>query len=412
MKVLTYTFLLTLLLSISYAASAQKHLLVLKSTQNKLSIREGQSFHKDAWTISSADKPDIFVSQHFKGKERIVFYSDIDSAAFWVKPQRNYDFVVVVNGRDSAYTRISTYPDKRPTLVPKLFFTRAPHSSPGPDTILFRVDKTFGIHVQGRLNDSEPLDFLFDTGAGVLVITAAAANQKVRLKQDGQATNTGADGKRSVLTSSGNVLQIGGLTWRATSLMTIDYQGVKGIDFDGVLGWVAFENKVVEIDYEHNYLVIHDKLPIVGPDYSQLEMKIRNGIPFVKCLLTFNGQQQEGWFDLDTGSDGWLVVGQQFAASASMTGNLKRLGAAYTSGSAGGQVAQTVFSLPTLTLGRYQLYQLPIYVNEKDPVGGAIPENIGTQILKRFNLLLDFSTNLLYIKPNKFLYSPIKEFKN
>lgn len=409
-KALKYPLLLLLLLSLSHVASAQKRLLVLKSTQNKLSIREGQSFYKGTWSVSSSEKPDIFVSQHIKDKERIVFYSDIDSVAFWVKPQRTYDFVVVVNGRDSAYTRISTYPDKRPTLVPKLVFTRAPRRSAGSDTIPFRLDRTFGIHLQGRLNGSEPLDFLFDTGAGVLVLTAEAANRKVQLKQDGQAMNTGADGKRSVPTSSGNTLQVGGLTWRSASLMTIDYQGVKGIDFDGIVGWVAFEDKIVEIDYEHTYLVIHNKLPTLGPDHSRLEMRIRNGIPFVKCLLTVNGQQQEGWFDLDTGSDGWLVVGQQFAASAGLTGSLQHLGTANTSGSAGGQVTQTVFSLPTLTLGKYQLYQLPLYVNEKDPIGGAIPENIGTQILKRFNLLLDFTTNQLYIKPNKYLYSPIKEF--
>jgi predicted aspartyl protease len=409
-KTLKHTLLLLLLLSLPCAASAQKRLRVLKATQNKLSIREGQSFYKNAWNVSNTVKPDIFISQHLKGKERIVFYSDIDSIAFWVKPQRTYDFVVVVNGRDSAYTRISTYPNKRPSLVPKLVFTRVPRRPTGPDTIPFRLDKTFGIHVQGRLNGSEPLDFFFDTGASVLVLTAEAANQKVRLKQDGQAVNTGTGGKRSVPTSSGNVLQVGGLTWRSASLMTIDYHGVKGIDFDGILGWVAFEDKIVELDYEHGYLVIHDKLPMLGPDYSQLEMKLLNGIPFIKCLLTVQGQQQEGWFDLDTGSDGWLVVGQQFAVSTGLTRSLQRRGTAHASGSAGEPVAQAIFSLPTLTLGNYQLYQLPLYVNEQDPVGGAIPENIGTQILKRFNLLLDFSANHLYIKPNKYLYSPTKEF--
>lgn len=409
MNALKYPFLLSLLLSLPFVAHAQKRLQVLKSTQHKLSIREGQSFYKNAWNVSSMVKPDVFVSQHLKDKERIVFYSDIDSVAFWVKPQRTYDFVVV-NGRDSAYTRISTFPDKRPSLVPKLVFTRAPRRVAGPDTIPFRLDKTFGIHMQGRLNGSEPLDLLFDTGAGVLVLTAEAANQKVRLRQDGQAVNTGTGGKRSVPTSSGNVLQVGGLTWRSASLMTLDYQGVKGIDFDGIVGWVAFEDKVVELDYEHTYLVIHDKLPTLGPDYSQLEMKLSNGIPFIKCLLTAHGQQQEGWFNLDTGSDGWLVVGQQFAATTGLTGSLQRRGTAHASGSAGEPVAQAIFSLPTLTLDKYQLYQLPLYVNEQDPVGGAIPENIGTQILKRFNLLLDFQSNHLYIKPNKYLYSPTKEF--
>ncbi len=67
-----------------------------------------------------------------------------------------------------------------------------------------------------------------------------------------------------------------------------------------------------------------------------------------------------------------------------------------------------MLALPKLKIGSYELYELPLYVNEQDPAGGATAENIGSNILKRFNLLLDFQANRAYLKPNRYLYSPAK----
>ena len=124
--------------------------------------------------------------------------------------------------------------------------------------------------------------------------------------------------------------------------------------------------------------------------------------------MSANGQQSEGWFDLDTGSDGWLVVGQHFAANHGLASGLKRLGSAEASGSTGGVVHQTIVALPKLKVGDYELYQVPLFVNDQDPIGGAIAENMGGMLLKRFNLLLDFRLHRAYLKPNQYLYTPMK----
>jgi len=388
---------------LALAATAQPRLPVLRATQPRLSIREGGALYRDVWGVSSAARPDVFVAQPFTGKQRVVFYSDQDSVAFWVQPRHTYNFVVLVAGQDSAFTQLTTYGGQKPTLVPKLAYTRLRPGARGPDTIRFQLDKNFGMHVQAQVNGSAPLDFLFDTGAGALVLTAAA-RQRVPLRTDGQATNAGADGRRAVPTSSGNVLTLAGLRWPQVSLLTIDYASAA---FDGVLGWVAFENRVVEIDYERRYLVVHERLPTLTADYAPAELQLRNGLPFINCTLTANGQASEGWFDLDTGSDGGLVVGQRFAAAHGLTAGLRRLGTAEASGSVGGVVRQAVVALPKLKIGAYELYQLPLCINEQDPAGGAIPENIGSGILKRFNLVLDFRANRAYLRPNRYLYAPL-----
>jgi hypothetical protein len=59
-------------------------------------------------------------------------------------------------------------------------------------------------------------------------------------------------------------------------------------------------------------------------------------------------------------------------------------------GSAGGTVRQTIVALPTLRLGAYSLAQVPLFINEQDPAGGAVAENIGSALLRRFTMFLDF----------------------
>lgn len=386
-------------------AQGQARLPILRATQPKLSIREGASLYRDVWGVYSVTRPDVFVAQPFKRHQRLVFYSDQDSVVFWVKPRRSYDFVVLVGGRDSAFTRISTAQGAPPTLVPKLVYTRRAPRATGPDTIRFTLDQRFGIHVPGQVNGSAPIDFLFDTGAGAVVLTAALVRQRVPLRQDGHTGNVGADGQRTVATSAGNTLQVAGLRWPNVSLLTIDYPA--GSTFEGVLGWVAFEQKVVELDYEHGYLVLHDRLPALAAAYAPVPLQLRNGIPFVAAMLEANGQRNEGWFDLDTGSDGGLVIGQRFAASHGLPGNLRRLGTASAGGSTGGTVRQTVVALPTLTLGAYSLPPVPLYINDQDPVGGAVAENIGSDLLRRFTWLLDFAAGRAYLKPNPYFAAPL-----
>lgn len=405
MKLLTYPLALVAALLLALAAGAQPRLPVLRATQPRLSIREGGALYRDVWGVSSAARPDVFVAQPFAGKKRVVFYSDQDSVAFWVQPRHTYNFVVLVAGQDSAFTQITTFGGQKPTLVPKLVYTRLRPGAAGPDTIRFQLDKNFGMHVQAQVNGSAPLDFLFDTGAGALVLTAAAARQRVPLRTDGQVLNAGTDGRRAVPTSAGNVLTLAGLRWPQVPLLTIDYAG--GAAFDGVLGWVAFENRVVEIDYERRYLVIHAKLPALAATYAPAELRLRNGIPFIKCTLTAGGQASEGWFDLDTGSDGGLVISQGFAATHNLAAGLRRLGTAEASGSAGGVVRQTIVALPRFAVGGYELYQLPLFINEQDPAGAAPAENIGSSILKRFNWVLDFQAQRAYLQPNRYLYAPV-----
>ncbi len=397
-------FLLFLIVTINLnSVFAQKSLPLLKAIASVVTIKEGDFIYENIWNVSPQARPDVFVPNAFVKEQKITFYSDIDSISFLVKANKKYDFVIVLNGKDSAFTQINTAAGTEPSLTPKLFYsTKTGKNKNGIDTLHFDIGKDNGIHLKGIVNNSDTLDFLFDTGAGMNVITASLINTKVKLKIDGTQDNVGSDGKVNVQHSLRNTIAIGNLTWMNVPLLAIDY---KGFSFDMVLSWVSFENKIVEINYDTKQILLYEKMPSLSSQYSRLDMKMTDGIPSIKGIMVVNEEETEGWFDFDTGSNGNIIIGEKYAAQNSLKNKMENIGQTSSKGSSGLPFKQQRVLLPLLKLGKYYMYNIPVSINEKDPAGVANNENIGNNLLKRFNTIIDFKNNAIYIKPNGLFYS-------
>lgn len=97
--------LLFLLLVITANSYAQK-LPILKSKSTHLDIRDGNELRKGRWNIDPKTKPDIFKSVIDNKYKWVTFISDTDSIRFKVKADGKYQFLVVLNEKDTAYTQI------------------------------------------------------------------------------------------------------------------------------------------------------------------------------------------------------------------------------------------------------------------------------------------------------------------
>ena len=98
--------LLVVLLIIGQSLFAQQKLPIVKATSKIADIRDGAVFKKACWTISPEIKPDVFITTN----KAITFYTDKDSISFKTKPYQKYNFIILLNGKDSAYTQISCIP--------------------------------------------------------------------------------------------------------------------------------------------------------------------------------------------------------------------------------------------------------------------------------------------------------------
>ncbi|WP_372645612.1 transglutaminase-like domain-containing protein [Ancylomarina sp.] len=81
---------------------AQKELPIIKANSSKVDIKDGNNLRKGTWTIVPEANPDIYTTS----AKEVTFYTDIDSISFEIKPNEQYDFIILLNEKDSARTRI------------------------------------------------------------------------------------------------------------------------------------------------------------------------------------------------------------------------------------------------------------------------------------------------------------------
>lgn len=87
---------------------AQERLPIIKATSKQVDIKEDNHLRKNAWVIAPEVNPDVFSTS----AKKVTFYTDIDSISFSVNPEEHYDFVILLNEKDSARTRIIYKPSK------------------------------------------------------------------------------------------------------------------------------------------------------------------------------------------------------------------------------------------------------------------------------------------------------------
>lgn len=100
----------TLLFSIfvGQAIFAQKKSPIIRANSTSVDIKEDNQFRKNAWRIVPEEKLDVYTTS----AKKVTFYTDIDSIFFKIDPKKQYDFIILLNGKDSARTQIKYKPSR------------------------------------------------------------------------------------------------------------------------------------------------------------------------------------------------------------------------------------------------------------------------------------------------------------
>jgi transglutaminase-like putative cysteine protease len=80
----------------------------IKANSKMVSIRDGETFNENAWTISPEINPDIYTTSS-KGKY-VTFYTDLDSLTVKITPTTKLDFIILLNDTIKAVTQIKYVP--------------------------------------------------------------------------------------------------------------------------------------------------------------------------------------------------------------------------------------------------------------------------------------------------------------
>ena len=372
---------------------------LIKANSNKVDIKDGDYFQKEVWNLSPEINPDIYYVVGPVKEKKVIFYTDIDSITVNMQPGHSYDFIILLNGKDSCFTRLVWQSPIKNSGYKK----NCRNCIITSDTIPFTLAEDDRIHIRGKINNSQYLDLVFDTGAYGIILSTRGL-EKANIHFDGTARGMGFGGNTTVRSSSSNLLEIGGVIWDSIPLV----HNAREV-FDGVVGYRIFDNKIVEIDYNKRLIIAHAAPFEVDPLYTKLDMELRNQLPFVKISLLIGNTSITEWFCYDSGNSGTINLDDDFSRKYNLYTDLKKLGESEANGLGPNTIKNQVTILPEFRIGNHKFNEVPAFLelpSGDDNISFCI---LGNEVLQKFNTIIDYQNSYLYLKPNALFSSPLRK---
>lgn len=255
------------------------------------------------------------------------------------------------------------------------------------------------IMVPVRVNGSEPLSFLLDTGYSLTMISPRHA-EALGLKRTGAITIAGIAGNEETDVFTGAKLDLGRATYQPRRVAALP-PGGDSRRRDGVLGSGFFRQFVVEIDLETRKLTLHspDKFTYAGTG-EVCPLSFRNTTPIIEAAVqTPGGSLVKANFEIDTGCTGGLCLGRDFVDQHKLIESDDSTRSSARQG-VGGDARTKVGRLPQLRLGR-QVVAKPTanFFLEGSPVDAGLAGHIGMEVLRQFKVIFDYSRRQMILEP-------------
>jgi predicted aspartyl protease len=263
----------------------------------------------------------------------------------------------------------------------------------------------FGDHIIFKMSvdGSDPLDFIFDSGAGYTVIDEDVADA-LELVKDKVIINQ--DKVRTAIIKHNKIEIDGYLVEKNIKVYSTDLDHLEislGRDFDGIIGYDLMKHHAVRIDYDNNLFEIynHGEHPKKG---KPIAFKMNTAIPTIEGNVVLNnGEPHPGTFYVMTGAGTTMDFNTHYALNYDV---LHKTGEHYS------YVVKSVSKdetkhyeghVKSFSFGTEKFEQMPIGVSQaKSGIQAShkVSGIIGNEILSRYNLEFDLPAKKIYLERN------------
>jgi hypothetical protein len=267
------------------------------------------------------------------------------------------------------------------------------------DTIPLTINEQNTIFVKVIFNEIDTLNLNFDTGTTELILTNNVLKNK--LKSTPKLYNTFYN------------LKIGNTIYE-TKVYDAE---LTGHGTDGRFGWNFFKDKIVEINYDENILIVHSILPEnVKKDkkYTKLSIEFYEDLFLVESEIKQCGVSNKELFLFDTGYQRTVMLDDDLLKQGGFpTEKMEVIKEVLMKGAQGNEIPIITSNLKILKIGKYKLKNVPVQqITTNKPLKNKSIHILGNEVLKRFNLFLDFQNNFVYIAPNHLFNKKYIDEKN
>ena len=261
------------------------------------------------------------------------------------------------------------------------------------------------IIVQAKFDKiAEPFNFILDTGSGAISLdSSTAAEFKIAHIPSGKSIN-GIAGSSEVDYTKNNKLVLPGLTVDSLDFYVNNYDilsSVYGEKIDGIIGYSFMSRYIVEINYDSLYIEVYTPGRIEYPKNGYLLHPLFTALP-IQPLIIKDARTINANFYIDTGAGLCFLMSKQFQDDSLVLKKNRKPVEIQVQG-LGGRKLMMLTIIKQLQIGPYKFRRVPTDILDDEynatsyPFLGGV---IGNDILRRFNVILNYSKREIHLLPN------------
>lgn len=255
------------------------------------------------------------------------------------------------------------------------------------------------IIIKAKLNDAGPYSFLLDSACTIPTLHPELVDE-LKLKRSGRVRINGIAGIERAPTYRDVVFDLGkAAAYKPGRVASIPSERDHSRRRDGVIGSGFFETFVVEFRPEEKVLRLH---PSADFEYSGkgdiVPFRLLQEIPVIEAAIELkNGDILRGEFEVDTGCDSGICLGDHFVKKHSL---VKKLGGKESEKfGIGGRVETADVRIPTFRMGarEFKDAQADLFL-DGSPVDEPLAGHVGMGVLGNGVVIFDYSRKRMIIE--------------
>lgn len=267
------------------------------------------------------------------------------------------------------------------------------------------------IVINVRINDSSPLKLILDSGIRNTIITELEPGDRISINYSDVKDMMGLGGGNHLeaYTSNFNTLKIGKLKLQNKTVYVLqkdvfNLSKHSGSKINGLIGLDFFQDYIVEINYSSRRIRFYKSTSFVEPKgYEMLPITIELQKMFVQLsVLESDSTRKEVKMLIDTGAE----LNAWFQTSTKESVHIPPKWVQGTIGEGlNGLITGKYSHIPQIWFGSFCLKNAIVSFPDSAAINGIVTNSkrdgtIGSQLLRRFNLFIDFNNKKFYFKPN------------
>lgn len=276
--------------------------------------------------------------------------------------------------------------------------------------------------VKAKINRSTPLNLILDSGIKHTLISELFEDDNVPLNYTDTVTMQGLGNEYELkaFRSQDNTIKIGKLQLQKSTVYFLqkdifNLSVILGQKINGIIGSDIFKNYVVDINYGSMKITVYSPEKYTAPEkYEWLPMETSS---LNKMFITVKVKEEhsEEYKDvkalLDTGAEttAWF---QTIRADNRVKMSDKRVYGVIGEG-LNGEILGNYSRLKELCIGSYCIPNPIVAFPDSAAIAGTLQftnrdGSVGSQILKRFNMIFDYRNKRFYFVKNRFFKDPFE----